>query len=386
MKLGNILLSGLVGSTGAVKFMEVDSLAAEGMFKLGMHIAENGYPSPKTCTLKNAAIRREWSTLSRTEKLDYLNAVNCLARKPAKTPSAIAAGAKSRYDDLVVTHIQQSRAIHGTGNFLSWHRYYTWAFEQMLRNECGYQGHQPYYNWAWWANDPKSSPLFDGSATSMSGDGEYIPGRNYSCIPTEETCHIKLYPSHGGGCVTSGPFKNFTVNLGPLLSLLKIPDGLPPNPQADGLGYNPRCLRRDISTQASNETSDKAVAALIKNNPNIADFQRVYQGEFALGRMGVHTGGHYTIGGDAGSDFFNSPADPAFWPHHGMIDRVWWIWQNLDLKNRQTAVAGKRGFGDTGENTLINDTITLGDYIGAPNITIGDAMSTMAGPFCYIYQ
>jgi len=26
---------------------------------------------------------------------------------------------------------------------------------------------------------------------------------------------------------------------------------------------------------------------------------------------GVHTAGHYTIGGDAGSDFFNSPADPV---------------------------------------------------------------------------
>jgi tyrosinase len=25
----------------------------------------------------------------------------------------------------------------------------------------------------------------------------------------------------------------------------------------------------------------------------------------------VHTAGHYTIGGDAGSDFFNSPSDPV---------------------------------------------------------------------------
>jgi tyrosinase len=50
----------------------------------------------------------------------------------------------------------------------------------------------------------------------------------------------------------------------------------------------------------------------------------VYQGEFEKNFMGVHTGGHYTIGGDAGSDFYNSPADPAFFPHHGMIDRVWW--------------------------------------------------------------
>ena len=147
------------------------------------------------------------STLLKSEKLNYIEAVKCLAKLPAKTPAAIAKGAKSRYDDLVVTHVQQSLSIHGTGNFLSWHRYYTYAFEQMLRNECGYKGYQPYYNWAWWAEDPKSSPFFDGSETSMSGDGSYIPGRNSSCFPWEDPCYMKLEPGSGGGCVTSGPFK-----------------------------------------------------------------------------------------------------------------------------------------------------------------------------------
>ena len=173
--------------------------------------------------------------------------------------------------------------------------------------------------------------------------------------------------------------------MGPLQSMLKIPGGLKPNPQADGLGYNPRCLRRDISLQASHETRDGVVSALIKNNPDIAEFQRIYQGEFAEGRMGVHTGGHYTIGGDAGSDFYNSPADPAFFPHHGMIDRVWWTWQNLDLKNRQNAVAGTTALGGGGANTTLEDFLTMGKYVGVPDLKIKDAMSTMAGPFCYIY-
>ncbi|KAI8942273.1 hypothetical protein NX059_000352 [Plenodomus lindquistii] len=385
MKLKNILVGGLAGSASATKFMEVDALAAEGMFKLGMHIAENGYPSPKTCTMENVSVRREWSTLSKPEKLEYINAVNCLANKPARTPSSIAAGAKSRYDDLVVTHIQQSLNIHGAGNFLSWHRYFTWAFEQMLRNECGYKGYQPYYNWAWWAEDPKSSPLLDGSDTSLSGDGEYIPGRNSSCLPTGYPCYMKLEPGSGGGCVTSGPFKDWKINMGPVQSVLKIPGGLPPNPQADGLGYNPRCLRRDISVQAANATTDEAVSALIKNHHDIAEFQRVYQGEFPEGSMGVHAGGHYVVGGDAGGDFYNSPADPYFFPHHAMIDRVWWTWQNLDLKKRQNAVAGGTTLSGEAANTTLHDPVTLGAYVGVPNITIADAMSTMAGPFCYIY-
>jgi len=145
--------------------------------------------------------------LPRSEKLDYIRAVQCLAKLPARTPASIAAGAKSRYDDLVVTHIQQTFTIHGTANFLSWHRYYVWAFEQMLRNECGFKSHLPYWNWAHYAHDPKTGPLLDGSETSLSGDGAYIPGRNSSCILSAEDCSIVLQPGSGGGCVTSGPMK-----------------------------------------------------------------------------------------------------------------------------------------------------------------------------------
>lgn len=77
----------------------------------------------------------------------------------------------------------------------------------MLRNECGYKGHQPYWNWAHFAHDPKSGPLLDGSDTSLSGDGDYVPGRNSSCIGGGNPCNVPLQPGSGGGCVTSGPLK-----------------------------------------------------------------------------------------------------------------------------------------------------------------------------------
>jgi hypothetical protein len=79
--------------------------------------------------------------------------------------------------------------------------------------------------------------------------------------------------------------------------------GAPPNPHADGLGYNPRCLSRDINTQGSNETTDDKVVDLITNYPDILSFQNKMQ-NFTLGVMGVHNGGHYTIGGDPGMDMF----------------------------------------------------------------------------------
>lgn len=78
--------------------------------------------------------------------------------KPPITPSSLVPGAMSRYDDFVATHINQTLSIHATGNFLSWHRYFVWTWEKALREECGYQGYQPYWNWGKSAQDPINAP------------------------------------------------------------------------------------------------------------------------------------------------------------------------------------------------------------------------------------
>ena len=98
--------------------------------------------------------------LSKPERLAYINAVKCLQSKPAKTPAAVAAGAKSRFDDFNIPHIAQTLTVHFTANFLSFHRYFVWTFERALRDECGYTGYQPYWNWGKWASDPINSPPF----------------------------------------------------------------------------------------------------------------------------------------------------------------------------------------------------------------------------------
>jgi hypothetical protein len=164
------------------------------------------------------------------------------------------------------------------------------------------------YNWSWWSDDPRKSPLFDGSDTSISDGGAYVGGRNYTCLPSEAAgCPIKLQPGYGGGCV-SGPLANWTVTLGPIQTKAK---GIKPNPQADGLGYNPRCLSRDLNKHAAYYSRDEVITELIKNSKDVLSFQNRMQGDFPSGYLGVHSAGHYTIGGDAGSDFFNSPSDPV---------------------------------------------------------------------------
>ena len=52
--------------------------------------------------------------LSKPERKAYLDAVVCLTQKPSKLDSKQYPGAKSRYDDFVVVHMNQTMTIHGT--------------------------------------------------------------------------------------------------------------------------------------------------------------------------------------------------------------------------------------------------------------------------------
>lgn len=136
--------------------------------------------------------------------------------------------------------MQQTLSIHFTGNFLAWHRWFLYEYEQALRNECGYKGYAPYWDWVKYADAPEKSPIFNGDPYSLGGNGKYIPHNGTIIQVPEGVVGQPLYlpPGLGGGCVEQGPFT--TVNLGPLGLTTK-----PPGPNG-GLGYNPRCLSRDV--------------------------------------------------------------------------------------------------------------------------------------------
>ncbi|KAL1612708.1 hypothetical protein SLS60_000937 [Paraconiothyrium brasiliense] len=340
------------------------------------------------CSLWNLSVRREWSTLTKEQRKAYTDAVLCLQSKPARTPSSLAPGAKSRFDDFVATHINQTNYIHYTGTFLAWHRYFTWSYEQALRNECGYTGVQPYWDWALSGLlGLEKSPILDGSEYSLSGNGEYIVQTGDIILGGSNGLPALILPTGtGGGCVKSGPFASMKVNLGP--AGLALPGGeLEVN--GDGLSYNPRCLRRDLTDaiirQYSNAT---AIAYNILKPKDVYDFQMTMQGYPGSGNIGIHGGPHYAIGGDPGRDVNTSPGDPIFYAHHAMIDRVWWIWQLLDQKTRTgtNGIAGTGTFLDSppSANTTLDTIIDLG-YAAGPPVTMRDLMSTTDGPFCYTY-
>ncbi|KAK1514570.1 uncharacterized protein CCOS01_13851 [Colletotrichum costaricense] len=341
------------------------------------------------CSWHDVRVRREWGTLSKSEKLDYINAVKCLQSRPARTPASQSSGAKTRFDDFVATHINQTLTIHYTGNFLSWHRYFTWQYEEALRNECGYKGTQPYWDWSKTAiTGLETSPIFDGSETSMSGNGDFVPGREPIRLGGQNGLPIIELPvGTGGGCVNSGPFKNMTVNLGP--AALDLPGGISEANPNGPLTYNPRCLKRDLTTEVNLLFANvTAVLSNILQPQNVYDFQMQMQGVPGSGNIGIHGGGHYSLGGDPGRDVFTSPGDPVFYLHHSMIDRVWWMWQMLSPQVRQygaTALSGTNTFLDQppSANTTMDDVLQYG-WVGE-SLKIRDALSTVAGPFCYVY-
>lgn len=48
------------------------------------------------------------------ERKEYIRAVKCLMAAPSKADPSFAPGAKTRYDDFVAVHINQTLTIHGT--------------------------------------------------------------------------------------------------------------------------------------------------------------------------------------------------------------------------------------------------------------------------------
>ena len=86
-------------------------------------------------------------------------------------------------------------------------------------------------------------------------------------------------------------------------------------------------------------------------------------------------------------DVFSSPADPIFFLHHAQIDRLWTLWQQRDLAERQYAISGTGTFLNYPPSPVfqLNDTIDLGKLSPDGPRPIRDFLNTVDGPFCYEY-
>ena len=337
-----------------------------------------------SCTYETAEVRTEFRAMTKEKRKEFTDAVTCLKNLPPQVMTADQsseyAGVKSRYDEYVATHIENTFKIHATADFLAWHRHFIFSFEQDLKNSCGYTGTLPYWDWAADAQAVDQSEIFNGDEYSMGGNGEYIPGRADTYLGLQD---INFPPGTGGGCVYSGPFSNttFITNLGPIDS--------PYNNNVVGqYDFNPRCLVRDLNSWFSQRYNTYSnVADLAIGVDSVEYFQSLMQGYLGDNKLGVHGGGHWLGGGPSQlEDFHSSPNDPVFYIHHAMIDRIWTVWQYMDRENRQNAIYGT----STLNNSPASPDMTLADKLPFGLVTespvFGDLMDTLAGPYCYRYE
>jgi tyrosinase len=161
-------------------------------------------------------------------------------------------------------------------------RYTIWAYENALRDECGFAGTQPYWDWSLDTSEHNSSlnnsPLWD-PVHGFGGNGAN------GSIPFGISLDDPNMPPVGS-CIADGPFVNFTNPL--------------------GWGYNlntsnPHCLKRNFQ----NDMADIALSW----RPNVLPLLRLTTyASFVLGMgqdiggtgalAGVHGCGHLAVGGE----------------------------------------------------------------------------------------
>ncbi|KAF1951626.1 Di-copper centre-containing protein [Byssothecium circinans] len=310
---------------------------------------------------KNPPKRLEWRQLSTTQRTQYIKAVLCLTTKKAKSGIQ---GTVNRYDDLQAVHSEQTPNIHWVGHFILWHRYFVATYEKSLRDECGWTGGQPYWDWSIDAQpaNPSSTKVYTpavfDSKTGFGGNGNYIQ-------PTPEQNPLNITGNTGGGCVKDGPFvpSAFTVNY-----------------------PSPGCLRRDFIPWIMNTFADPKLVNHVLAQKDYTSFARAIENVPTFDQPNIHGSGHFGIGGVLGTigNPNQSPGDPLFYLHHGNLDHILWMWQQKDLKTRLNQVGGPVvPFDYGGTNVTLDFKINIGKLAG--DATLKELLNTVGGRLCYTY-
>jgi tyrosinase len=224
------------------------------------------------------------------DKKSWIDAVHCMHRSPSKMNKFFPT-TRHRYDDFVAFHINATGwdpGTHNNGFFMPFHRYdrhhvsmlialtpefsyLLWIWENTLRDECGYKGPTPWWDWS--LDTPErgghfnSSPIWD-PVLGFGGDGKWV--KNI----TEEL-----------RCVENGPWAQYNVSL-----TWKVDD--PPIE---------RCLERDFDTSlAEKSSSPKQVLKVLLQRDTYANFSELDFAPwgFDVKQGGPHITGHIAVGGE----------------------------------------------------------------------------------------
>ncbi|KAI0529892.1 hypothetical protein GGR58DRAFT_281174 [Xylaria digitata] len=294
---------------------------------------ESGDTAAATCNPSNSHVRFEWDNYSRSDRTAFVQAIKCLQNKPSGGSKY--SGSQNRYEDLISVHRDMTADIHQTAAFLVWHRYFVWVFEQMLRDECGFDRAMP-----WWdetkhagafANSDVFTDAWFGHLPAMTKDGQ-------------------------GTCIESGAFAGTTLHVGP------------------GSGNTDHCLSRAVD--------ESQTAQCNKDFTNSCLSMKSYEEFRDCFELGPHGYGHNGIGAVM-AEVSASVGDPIFFMHHLFVDHTFRIWQNA-MPSRRTAISGCADKADPCTPITLETKLSTNGL--RPDVTVGEVLNTLSGTVCYRYD
>ncbi|KAI1738260.1 Di-copper centre-containing protein [Xylaria scruposa] len=294
---------------------------------------ETAGSSAATCDPSNPNVRFEWSSYSNGDRTAFVQAIKCLQGKPSGGSQFT--GSTNRYEDLISVHRGMTANIHQTAAFLVWHRYFVWVFEQLLRNECGFNRAMP-----WW-DETKHAGAFAASDVFTNSWFGNLPAKT----------------SDGQGtCIESGEFAGTTLHVGP------------------GNANENHCLSRAVDESQTAQCNQDFTNTCLSMN-TYEEFRDCFE-------LGPHGYGHNGIGAVM-AEVSASVGDPVFFMHHLFVDHTFRIWQNAN-PSRKTTISGCATSGNPCTPITLDTTLSSNGL--GPDLTVRQVMDTLSGTICYRYD
>lgn len=312
------------------------------------------------------------------ERRAFVSAIQCLSTRPSKLYKYAYPGALNQFLDFPQIRVANSLTVLLSGFSLSWHRYFLWLFEQTLRHECNFEASLPYWDFGQ-LTDLDNATMFDGSDTSLSGNGGDIDTKG----PVVLGPNFEIPAGSGGACVSQGPFANFNTTIIPIDSNFII-SGEPLPLLA--LESNPNCLTRNFNNYVLQSYCNTTVIAEASAAEDIEELNVWFNGVVGASYLGLSTGIGFAIGGNMES-VASAAQDPLFFLAWTMLDRIYASWQALhpSQANDQWGTETSQNMPPS-KNVSVNTILPGWNYLEPDSITVADVMNTTGGVLCYEYD
>ncbi|KAE8983136.1 hypothetical protein PF005_g15921 [Phytophthora fragariae] len=280
----------------------------------------------------DARVRRSWDSYNASEKALYKEAVGV----------AMDRGFHLKFIQVHIDYLSEKEA-HQNCMFIYWHRMLLLGYENMLRSLS------PKYRCLtlpYWDHLSGRARRTAGKCSTMADCSAVIPDTGGMSVATTTSArkslliyNVTIPRSSSTSCVSQDPLSHFCGNNTPCAS----------------------CVLRNSNAPAyPSDASFASVYQQVFSNDVYSDFRSRVE-------TGVHNTIHSVLGGVMA--YFQSPADPVFYMHHGLIDLLQTIYLKCQIgAENVTLSAAAKGSDPRWFSACARR--TTGSFTAADNITM----------------